>query len=75
MLFMATPTAQLKLAAQIKKIRQKKGLSQEEMSRRTGIHLRNYQRMESQSPRAMRVDTLDRIAKALNVPLKKFFDF
>ena len=49
------------------------GLTQEQAAEKSGLDVRNYQRMESLKPRATRIDTLERVAKALNVPLWKLF--
>lgn len=72
---MTIPVVRLKLAARIKQIRKQKKLTLEEAALRCGLDLRYYQRVESKKPWALRVDTLDRIAKGLGVPLWQLFKF
>lgn len=72
---MAIPKARLKLAKKLRQIRAEKRLTQERAAELIGLDLRNYQRMESRRPRATRIDTLDRIADAFNIPLWKLLKF
>ncbi len=72
---MPTSAISLKLAARIKQIRIKKKLTLEEAAERCGFDLRYYQRIESKKPWSLRVDTLERVAKGLGVPIKKLFEF
>jgi len=65
----------LKLAKRLRQLRVKKGLTQEKAAELIGLDLRNYQRMESKKPRATRIDTLDRIAEAFDIPLWKLLKF
>lgn len=63
---METPEIALKLARTIKALRQKKGWTQEGTAERIGMDLRYYQRLESQKPYTIRIDTLERIAHAFH---------
>jgi len=72
---MAIPKARLKLAKRLRQLRVEKRLTQEKAAELTGLDLRNYQRMESRKPRATRIDTLDRIADAFDIPLWKLLKF
>jgi transcriptional regulator with XRE-family HTH domain len=65
----------LKLAKRLRQLRVEKKLTQEKAAELIGLDLRNYQRMESQKPRATRIDTLDRIAEAFDIPLWKLLKF
>jgi len=65
----------LKLAKRLRQLRTEKKLTQEKAAELIGLDLRNYQRMESQKPRATRIDTLDRVAEAFNIPLRKLLKF
>ena len=72
---MIVPRVRLKLAKRIKEIRNRKGLTQEQAALRCKLDLRDYQRLESLKPPALRIDTLDRIAKGLRVSLQELFEF
>lgn len=72
---MATPKIRLELAKQLRKLRKKNGFSQEEAAERSGLDTRYYQRLESRQPNAVKIDTLDRLAKGLKVPVWKLLQF
>ena len=71
----STPQIRLQLAGQLKKLRKKFGLTQEGMSERIGMDIRYYQRLESKTPNATKIDTLDRLAKAFKTTPSKLLDF
>ena len=50
-------------------------IEQERMAERVNIDLRYYQRLESNKPNAIKIDTIGRIAKALNLTPSKLLDF
>ena len=70
-----TPQIRLQLASQLKKLRKKYGLTQEMMSEKLEMDLRYYQRLESAKPNAVKIDTIDKIAKALKISPSKLLDF
>ena len=72
---MATPKIRLHLARQLRKLRNKLDFTQEEMAEKVGMDIRYYQRIESEKPNAVKIDTLDRLAKAFNIPVWKLLKF
>ena len=72
---MAIPKIRLQLARQLRGFRNKLDLTQEEMAEKVGMDIRYYQRIESQKPYAVKIDTIDRLAKALNIPAWKLLKF
>ena len=60
-----------KVAANLKKIRIKRGLTQEEMFTKHGFNYRFYQRLES-GTHSFNLFTLYRLAKALRVRVRDF---
>lgn len=62
------------LGARIKELRKVKGLSQEELSEKVGIDSKHLSRIEVGKSYPS-LDTLERIANALNAELKDFFEF
>ena len=72
---MATPKIRLQLARQLRRFRNKLDFTQEEMSEKVGMDIRYYQRLESEKPNAVKIDTIDRLAKAFNIPAWKLLRF
>lgn len=62
------------LGARIKELRKDRRLSQEQLAELIGVEPRHISRIEvgENSPT---VERLEKIAQALNVPMKDFFDF
>ena len=72
---MPTPEIRIRFAKRLKALRKKRHLTQERMAERINIDLRYYQRLESSKPNAIKIDTIDRIAKALKLTPSKLLDF
>ena len=64
----------LRFAETIKKLRKKQGLTQEKLAELTGIDYKYIQRLESKRPPAVKIDTIQRVAKALKVDPSKLLD-
>ena len=62
------------LGARIKELRKAKGLSQEELSEKVGIDSKHLSRIEVGKSYPS-LDTLERIANALNIEIKDLFEF
>ncbi|TBR18670.1 XRE family transcriptional regulator [bacterium] len=65
----------LKLGKRIKALRIKYGYTQEKFSEATGIDYKYIQRIEGKNPPALRIDTIERLAKALKVKPFEFLKF
>ena len=61
----------LRFAATIKKLRKRQRLTQEKLAELTGIDYKYIQRLESKRPPAVKIDTIQRIAKAFKVDSSK----
>ena len=72
---MATPEIRLKFARRLKALRKRLHLTQEQMAERLGMDNRYYQRLESNKPGAVKIDTIGKIAKALNLTPSKLLNF
>ena len=59
----------------LKHLREAAGLTQEQMAERLEMDARYYQRLESNKPGAVKIDTIDKIAKALKLTPSKLLDF
>lgn len=67
-------TIKERLGARIKEIRKTKGLSQEKLSEKVNIDAKHLSRIEVGGSFPS-LDTLAKLAEALNVELKDFFEF
>ncbi len=63
-----------KVGKRIKELRNKLGISQEELGFRSGVH-RTYIASLEVGKRNVSISTLEKIVIALNVSLSEFFDF
>jgi len=64
----------LHFAEKIKRLRKKRGYTQEKLAELTKIDYKYIQRLESKKPPAVKIDTIQRIAKALKVDPSKLLD-
>ena len=66
----------LKFARHLRKLRTKKGWSQEILAEHADLAYRHIQRLESlKNPPPAKIDTLEKIAKAFKIPPSKLLDF
>lgn len=72
---MAIPKIRLELANQLRRLRRKCDLTQEEAAERAGLDVRYYQRLESRKPNAIKIDTLGRLARAFKIKAWRLLDF
>jgi len=72
---MLTPEIRLKFAQRLKALRKRCHLTQEQMAERLEMDVRYYQRLESNKPGAVKIDTIDKIARALKLTPSKLLDF
>ncbi len=61
----------LRFAETIKKLRKSRGFTQEKLAELTEIDYKYVQRLEGKNPPAVKIDTIQRIAKALKVDPSK----
>ena len=59
----------------IKRLRKKYGYTQEKLSELTNIDYKYIQRIEGKNPPAIKIDTIEKLAKALNVKPSELLDF
>jgi len=63
------------LGKKIKELRNKRKLTQEELAYETGIDYKYLQRIEGKTPPNIKIETIEKLAKALNVKPAKLLDF
>jgi transcriptional regulator with XRE-family HTH domain len=60
-------------AASLRRVRKAKGFSQEELADRSGLH-RTYVGSVERGERNISIDNMERLARALSVPLRELID-
>ena len=63
----------VKLAKRIRELRKKRGLTQEKTAETAGLKYKYFQRVEGKKPPNMRVETIEKIAKALKIQIADLF--
>jgi len=69
------PSIRLELGRRIKEVRKQRGYTQEKFAELASIDYKYLQRMEGNNPPALKIDTIAKIAKALNVSPSKLLEF
>ena len=64
---MAAPKIRLDLAKRLRQLRTKFHFTQEEVAEKADLDFRYYQRLESRTPPAVKIDTIKRLAIAFKV--------
>ena len=72
---MSIPKIRLQFAQRLRDERKKAKLTQEEMAERINISVRYYQMLESKNPTAIKIDGIEKIAKALKIKPSQLFNF
>jgi transcriptional regulator with XRE-family HTH domain len=65
----------LHVGKRVKELRKKLGLTQEELAEKTGLDYKYLQRIEGRSPTNLKLETIEKFAKALKVNPAKLLDF
>ena len=68
-------TIRLKIGKKIKELRKQRGYTQEKLSELANIDYKYIQRIEGKTPPALKVDTIEKLAKAFNISISKLLDF
>ena len=64
----------LHVGKRVKELRKKLGLTQEELAEKTGLDYKYLQRIEGKSPTNLKLETIEKFAKALKVSPAKLLD-
>jgi len=65
----------LKLGRKIKELRKKYEYTQEKLSELANIDYKYLQKIEGKNPPALKIDTINRLAKAFNISISNLLDF
>jgi len=72
---MPIPKIRLQFSQKLREKRGKAKLTQEEMAERLEISVRYYQMLESKNPTAIKIDSIEKIAKVLKIKPIDLFRF
>lgn len=64
----------LKFGQQLRRLRRKYDLTQEELARKAGIHPRYLQNLEGTNPNAVTIVTQEKLAKGFDISLGELMD-
>jgi len=64
----------LKLGERIKQLRKKQGYTQDKLSEITGIDYKYIQKIEGKNPPNLKLETLQKLAKAFKITLSRLLD-
>ena len=67
--------ARFKLAKKLRQLRKKHGFTQQRLAEKARLDYKYLQKIEGKDPPSIRLDTLERLAKAFKIPLSKLLDF
>lgn len=65
----------LKFGGRIRRLREKKGWTQEDLAYEAGIAVRQVQYLESKNPSPAKIDTIELIAKAFGISCSRLLNF
>lgn len=71
---MSIPKIRLQFSENLRRERKKAKLTQEKMSELIGVSTRYYQMLESKNPTAIKIDGIEKIAKALKIKPSKLLE-
>lgn len=66
---------EVRFAKRLRDLRKKHKITQEYLAGISGVDYKHIQRLESKNPPAVRINTLEKIAKAFNISVSKLLDF
>ena len=61
-------------ARRLRQLRKKRGYTQQKVAELANVEYKHIQRLESKKPCDVKLSTLEKIAKAFNIPLSEFLD-
>lgn len=72
---MSKLSIRLKLGKKIKELRKRRGYTQQKLSEMAEIDYKYLQKIEGKNPPNLKIETLEKLAKAFKVSLPKLLDF
>ena len=75
LIIMAGASIKVKFSGRLRRLRKKYGYTQGKLSELSDIEYKHIQRLESRNPCDVKLSTLEKLAKAFNIPLSKLLDF
>jgi transcriptional regulator with XRE-family HTH domain len=72
---MSVPRIRLQFAKRLREERLRSKLTQEKVAELIEVSARYYQMLESKNPTAIKIDTIEKLAKAFKISPAKLLDF
>ena len=72
---MKRPAIRYKFGTKIRSLRKRNGWTQEELADRAEIAYKHVQRLEGKTPSPVKIDTIEKLAKAFKISCSKLMDF
>jgi len=73
--FVMTMDVKLRFGLRLRQLRKKYNYTQWKLSELSDVDYKHIQLLEGKRPTAAKIDTLEKLAKAFNMPLSKLLDF
>ena len=64
-----------KFSKRLKELRTKRGLTQQELAELADLDYKHIQRLESKTPTDVKLETIEKLAKAFKISCSKLLDF
>ena len=64
-----------KFGKRLRQLRKQKDWTQEELAERADIAYKHIQRLESKNPSPVKIDTIEKLAKAFKISISRLFYF
>lgn len=64
-----------RFAKRLRQLRKKRGLTQQELAELADLDYKHIQRLESKSPTDVKLETIERLAKAFKMSCSRLLDF
>ena len=65
----------IKFGKRLRQLRKRKGWTQEELAEKADIAYKHIQRLEGKTPSPVKIDTIEKLAKAFKISCSKLLDF
>jgi transcriptional regulator with XRE-family HTH domain len=72
---MERPKIRYEFGKMIRRLRKAKGWTQEKLAEHANIAYKHIQRLEGKTPSPVKIDTIEKLAKALKTTCSKLLDF
>jgi transcriptional regulator with XRE-family HTH domain len=72
---MKRPDIRYKFGKKLRQLRKQRGWTQEELAEHADIAYKHVQRLEGKTPSPVKIDTIEKLAKAFKISSSRLLDF